>query len=206
MGVPEDFKRNVANHAMEIQQDNGLHRHLTFSAPGTCIDRFHLVTWPGYLCFCGDRGSYVFARVPDMFTFFRGDDGRINPGYWSEKCQSADRDGIKEFSEARFREVVEQYLNDHDASQELRGEVADEVLSELERGEHAAILAANDFHSGKFTFNEFWDHDLTEYTHRFLWCCHAIVWGIAMYDAARQAHPAPWPGDRWQESGAKETK
>jgi hypothetical protein len=191
--VAEQFRRSVADHAMEVQRDDGLHRHLTFSKPGTCIDRFHLVTWPGYLCFCGDWGEYVFSRIPDMFEFFRSDGGRVNPQYWSEKCCAIDRDGIREFSEEKFRKVIADYLREHKASREVRQAVKDEVLSELERGEHAAVLAAHDFHHDGFHFSDFYECELAEYTHRFLWCCHAIVWGIAKYDAAMTRKNAQEP-------------
>ncbi len=33
-----------------------------------------------------------------------------------------------------------------------------------------------------FRFYDTWDWDLRDYTYQFLWCCHAIVWGIAQYD------------------------
>jgi hypothetical protein len=33
-----------------------------------------------------------------------------------------------------------------------------------------------------FQFHDAWEHDLTGYTCQFLWCLHAIVWGIAKYD------------------------
>lgn len=36
-----------------------------------------------------------------------------------------------------------------------------------------------------------WDWDLTTWTYQYLWCCHAVTWGIARYDAATAAvHPA----------------
>ena len=28
---------------------------------------FDIVTWPGYLCYSGDMGCFVFTRLPDMF-------------------------------------------------------------------------------------------------------------------------------------------
>lgn len=38
-----------------------------------------------------------------------------------------------------------------------------------------------------FQFCDAWDWDLRDWTHQFLWCCHAIPWGIAQYDQARAA-------------------
>lgn len=36
-----------------------------------------------------------------------------------------------------------------------------------------------------FQFYDSYEHDLTGYTYQFLWCLHAIVWGIAKYDRAK---------------------
>jgi hypothetical protein len=35
-------------------------------------------------------------------------------------------------------------------------------------------------------FEDFREVDCEEYTHRFLWCCYALAWGIEKYDAAKQ--------------------
>lgn len=35
-----------------------------------------------------------------------------------------------------------------------------------------------------FTFADSWEWDLSDYDWQFLWCCHAIVWGISQYDAS----------------------
>jgi hypothetical protein len=33
-----------------------------------------------------------------------------------------------------------------------------------------------------FRFSDSWEWDLTDYDWQFLWCCHAIQWGIGQYD------------------------
>ena len=38
---------------------------------------------------------------------------------------------------------------------------------------------------GTFTFTDTWDWDFKDYCWWFLWACHAIVWGIAQYDAVK---------------------
>jgi len=38
-----------------------------------------------------------------------------------------------------------------------------------------------------FEFTDFWDHDLSEYTHHFVWCCYALAWGIKKYDETKSA-------------------
>lgn len=206
------FLKEIESHAMEVIRDDGLYRHIRFRKPGTMCTHFDLITWPGYLCYCGDMGTYVFSRLPDMFEFFRSDrdyaheNGRqlgINLGYWSEKLQAVDgtrRNGsAKEYSPDKFRQVVKERLAswmryeglDKEARRELRQLVEDEVLACADDGDVRAYDAANDF-SGKvggqcFEFVDFWDHDLTDYTHRFRWCCYALAWGIQQYDESKEA-------------------
>lgn len=191
----DSFVKDVAQHEMTIVRDDGNHRHVVFAKPGTYCQRFELITWPGYLCYSGDMGTYVFRRLEDMFAFFRdarpeGEKLRINLGYWAEKLEATDRcDGSQCWSEYKFRDVIEGYLKDSDEpiSASLREAVNNEVLSRLEDGEHEAYRAANEFEHEGFTFNDLWDHDFKDYTYRFVWCCYALAWGIRQYDAAKVA-------------------
>lgn len=108
------FRKDVAQHRMTVIHDHGVHRHLRFGKPGDSNLSFQITTWPGYLCYSGDMGCYVFFRVEDMFRFFRGE--RINPGYWAEKVQAEDREGVKEYDENRTwtrASMVGQYLAIH---------------------------------------------------------------------------------------------
>jgi hypothetical protein len=126
--IKEIFLKDTANHTMDIEMDNGLYRHLKFTNNGSQVYRFDIHTWPGYLTICGDMGTYVFSRIPDMFEFFRHDKLKINTGYWAEKLQavdsnnarSRDGNGYEEFSADVFEEHVkeeydnfcEQYMDD----------------------------------------------------------------------------------------------
>lgn len=38
-----------------------------------------------------------------------------------------------------------------------------------------------------FRFEGAWEWNLQDFNWSFLWCCHAIVWGIAQYDASKRA-------------------
>lgn len=38
-----------------------------------------------------------------------------------------------------------------------------------------------------FTFTDTWEWDLSDWDWTFLWCCHAIQWGIAQFDAEHAA-------------------
>src|SRR4051795_13045901 len=111
MNVEERFLKAVAEHEMTIVFEANLIRQITFKKPSSYNNHFHITTWPGYLAISGDAGCYVFARLPDMFQFFRGDG--VNPSYWSEKVQAADRHGeVHEFSEEKFHQAVKSDFDD----------------------------------------------------------------------------------------------
>lgn len=150
---------------------------------------FNLITWPGYLCICGDCGSFVFRRLNDMFQFFRSHDGklRVNLSYWAEKAVGVDRsDGLKKYSADKFRAAIAEWLDDMEASQDLRDAVDDDVLRYSDEGEHDAMRAALDFrHDGKHVFQDFWEVSIREWSFYFEWCCYAIAWGVCEYDRHR---------------------
>lgn len=206
-----EFLRDVAKHEMVVLHDDGTYRHVRFKRPGSSCMHFDLVTWPGYIAYSGDMGCYVFQRLLDMFDFFRGDSAgplRINLGYWSEKLEAVDgqRTGgaAKEFSEDKFRQIINDYRlrwmrEDRDRlTKGQRRELWDEVQTDVldmfgDEGAEAARTAANRFNwrpdyasSGpSWAFQDLWEHDFTEYTHRFVWCCYALAWGIRQYDTAQ---------------------
>ncbi|MCR4305069.1 MAG: hypothetical protein NUV63_12755 [Gallionella sp.] len=206
------FLKDVANHEMRVVRDDGLHRHVRFKEHGSCNMHFDLITWPGYLCYCGDMGTYVFRRLEDMFQFFRTDREHkkglgINLSYWSEKLVAVDggrnKGCAKEFDKERFERVICEYRigwireNRERLSKAQRRElweaVRDDVLYRLDDGEHEVQQAAHDFshtverygRTVRFEFNDLWDHDFTDYTYHFVWCCYALAWGIKQYDEAR---------------------
>lgn len=196
----QSFLRDVADHQMIVLRDDGVYRHVRFKQPGTNCMYFDLVTWPGWLCYSGDMGTYVFRRLEDMFEFFRTDqtertylakDGRtlhINLGYWAEKVEAEERhEGLKAYSADKFRRVIKEWLDEAEASDEVRAAVEDEILSYADDHEYAAREAVNDFDRHGFTFHDFWEVDLQEYTYRFIWCCYAIAWGIQQYDKTKSA-------------------
>jgi len=207
----QTFLKDVAQHRMQVLRDDGVYRHVRFATPGTVNMSFELVTWPGRLCYAGDMGTFVFERLADMFQFFRSEarpDGRlrINLSYWSEKLEAVDggRTGgsAKEFSEEKFRRVVREQIVSwwrdvrdlgRKGRRELREAVEFDVLHCLgdDSSGNAAMQAAYDFTARiggrEFVFRDLWDHDFTDYTQRFVWCCYALAWGIRQYDARRNA-------------------
>ncbi len=188
--VAECFQKAVADHEMTIVSEAGFARQITFKTPKTYNNHFHITTWPGYLAISGDAGCYVFARLPDMFEFFRGD--RINPQYWSEKLRAADRNsGYQTFSEEKFQACLkndfEQWSFDSDDEKAKAWEAIEESELSPDRMPSTmdeAIHAALDYECRitKNRFNDFWDHNFQDYTFRFLWCCYAIQWAIRKYD------------------------
>ncbi len=209
----ESFMKDVANHEMRIIRDDGLYRHIRFKRVGTWCTHFDLITWPGYLCYTGDMGTYVFQRLDDMFEFFRMNrnhmrpkDGKtlaINLGYWAEKVEAKDRHGdLKEFSEEMFNRAVVGDLvawlrsRRDQTTKEDRRELWCAVMNEVigadgDSGGYRKQAAAHDFSHhvndrvGDFYFQDFWDNNVEDYTHRFVWCCYALAWGIQKYDDAK---------------------
>lgn len=202
--VAAHFASDITRHQMEVVRDDGVHRHLIFKRHGDSSYRFELVTFPGYLVYVGDMGAFTFRRLLDMFEFFRTDAGRINPSYWSSKLDATDRGGAKEHDSEAFTRMVctEVFRWMRDTRDEITKEdrrelweaVNDEILVHAD-DHHRAGAAAYDFSWRKngvahFTLEDIYEHDMTRYTHRFLWCCHALAWGIARYDEWRAAQLA----------------
>ncbi|MCX5119242.1 hypothetical protein OG992_18815 [Micromonospora sp. NBC_00362] len=186
--LAERFKRDTANHTMTVLHDDGLYRHLRFTKPDSSMYWFEIVTWPGSLAIRGDvDGNLVFSRLPDMFQFFRSDHG-INPGYWAEKTADHGK-SLKEYSEAVFLQHVTDLLaefaeEDPALAQTVKAEITDAVArGEAGFEEEARELAR--FWEDKGVFSDTWEWDLTDWKWSYLWCCHAIVAGIAQYDTAR---------------------
>lgn len=186
----DDFLKDIARHEIKIIRDDGLYRHIRFRQPTSLSYYFDLITWPGHLCYTGDMGTYVFTRIEDMFDFFRDDSDRekigINPSYWSEKVLSESRfgNGVKEYSEEKFRKRVIEYLDDCEADEELREAVQDEVLFHADN-EYHSYAAMYNFSHDNFSFDDFGMCDV--FTFHYVWCCYAMVWGILQYDKVKAA-------------------
>lgn len=190
----ERFQRDTAEHRMETRHEDGLYRHLRFKRPESGEYWFDLVTWPFNLVVNGDMGSFHFCRVgsdtEDMFRLFRdsGAGESINPGYWAEKLRVG-RSDAEEYSEAMFREVIaEQVADDRVLSALVKTEILDSDDVAYEDGARNLLDAFS--HEG-FRFTDTWEFNFKDWTAQYLWCCHAIVGGIALYDAAKLAPPVP---------------
>lgn len=207
----EMFTVDCGEHVMTVRHDDGLYRHLSFRKPGTGLYWFDLITWPGFLTFAGDMGSYTFARTDDMLGFFLSGPG-INPSYWAEKLQGdpGGRTSVLKYSEELLRQHVAEAYRDHaDQYGWVLTDLAalwvriDEDVLGVDYDEQAVRDALRDFvwdpdesfdddelvAIDRFTFgpDACWDWDLLDYSYRFLYCLHAIRWGAEQYVAARTA-------------------
>jgi hypothetical protein len=169
---------------------------VVFKRPDTIHQLFSLTTTPGRLVFGGDMGCFVFERTEDMFAFFRRDMDRFDPnfGYWHEKLVALDRHGgSMSPSVEKFRENLEQYIEQYD---DLTGEEIGQVREFIDEAvtlfedecPHDAYVAVGNFELRDDPFfTDFWETSNDDYTIRYQWACHAIQWGVAQYDAAKQA-------------------
>jgi hypothetical protein len=189
-----EFIRDAGEHQMLIKQNDGIFRHIRFSKDGSSAYHFNITTWPGYLCVSGDMGCFVFARTTDMFEFFRGD--KINPGYWAEKLQATNKHGgHQSFSFDLLKEAVAADFENWDFdSDEQKAEAWKAITDDWDglfynaegSDMQHAISEVMDWECPitRQKFDDFWEHNLEDYTYHFMWCCNAIQWAIVQYDAA----------------------
>ena len=188
----KNFPRDVAGHVMAVLRDDGLYRHLHFRNPRGGEYWFDLVTWPGYLAVTGDMGDYLFQRTDDMFAFFAGSVG-VNLDYWAQKVvgtkgtrQFYSEDGIRNSVEYLVDDYIEEHDLDEATAASLRAAVMDEVA---EDGARAALdrfswsPTPNPGDVPPLRFSDVWEWDIGAYEYHFVWCCHAIRWGIEQYRA-----------------------
>lgn len=161
-------------------------------------------------CYVFERTNDMFSffRSGSDLEYRKNYPGRTlfpNLRYWSEKLQAVDgtRDNgsAKEFSNELFERAVLgdliDWLRGHrrETTKDERRDLWDAVMSDVlgaesDSGGYRKQCAAHDFHhrvNGKaeFYFQDFFEHTVTDYTFRFVWCCYALAWGVAKYDEAK---------------------
>jgi hypothetical protein len=163
---------------------------------------------------------FEFFRQDREYNAKRGRALSINLGYWGEKLIAVDANGAngggkaKEFDQTKFARVINEYrvswmrrgkedgTLDKEQRRELWERIQEEVLDRIDDGEHYAITAAYEFsfnnepydyssRQRNWQFEDLFEHDFTEYTHTFVWCCYALAWGIQQYDDAQIAEEVP---------------
>lgn len=179
----ETFLKDVESHRMTVLSDNGVNRSLKFENPNCSNLHFFITTWPGHLCISGDMGTFVFARIHDMFEFFENID---NAGYYTEKliagvaseyCQeTAKNDLIEIVKHAELtpdkESVAVTYVDGLDFYDEYSYVESIRNWDEHEAGFELEIC------------------DLSrpvKPTYHYIWCMHAIIWAIQQFKATKIA-------------------
>ncbi|MFD9284891.1 hypothetical protein ACFWD7_48085 [Streptomyces mirabilis] len=194
------FASETRGHEMTVLHEDGLYRHLRFASPDGSGYRFDLVTWPNRLTFHGEPGTYVFSVWPteDMFDLFRrssvGD--KPNFGYWNEKLVAWNEPAIQ-FSNDLFDKQVakelakaEEFFPGVTAAWQAKTEgFLAEYDTESEETAREALAAFEYLPEGqwgeawRFRYTSEWNLD--DYDWRYLWACHAGLWGANQYSAAK---------------------
>jgi hypothetical protein len=187
------FARETSAHAMTVLHHDGLYRHLKFADPDGGFYRFDILTWPHNLFLRGDGFSFGFAVYPtkDMFDLFRGSrsDG-INLGYWQEKVTAGK---VKDWSEDLFRAWVLDEATKVEAQYPGAVEaVGTQILHSEEhsteyQGTAEYAVAAFDHGDFRLRIPHEWEKSFEDYSWEFLFACHAVLFGIDQWDAARKA-------------------
>lgn len=160
----------------------------------------------GTFVFCRLNDMFDFFRRDREHYANHGRTLAINLGYWGEKLVAVDANGAnsggkaKQFDKEKFTRVINEYrvtwmrrgkeqgTLDKEQRRALWEQVQDEVLDRADDGEHYAQIAAYEFSFRKdgrdwsrdepvSQFEDLFEHDFTEYTHAFVWCCYALAWG-----------------------------
>ena|SRR5690242_2264207 len=186
------FARETRGHEMTVLHEDGLYRHLKCANPEGGFYRFDLVTWPHNVFLRGDGFSFGFSVWPteDMFDVFRGSSsGGINPGYWQEKVTAGQ---VKDWSEDKFRTWVMEEASGVEAHYPGAVEaVTEQILHSDEhsleyRGTAEYAVAAFDHGDFRLRIPNDWEQSFDDFSWEFLFACHAVLWGIGQYDAARK--------------------
>jgi hypothetical protein len=143
------------------------------------VDAFDILTWSGHLCYTGDMGTYVFARIEDMFDFFRG--RRINPQYWGEKVIASGTEGVMRYDARTAATAIKDWVREYPSV--LKRAVYSDVLPAVEEGEDYLRRLCYDYeYDGHLVFQDFYEANLHAYTYHFIFACRAIVWGISKFE------------------------
>lgn len=122
------FANDFAEATMTVRRDDGLFRHIDWSAPKT-MSRLTVITWPHNLLVAGSHGSYHFERWGDdegeILDFFRGRDPLKSLNAWSNKLANGWA-SVREYDRDRL-------------VQQVKDEVAEAVREGAPRGLRAAV-------------------------------------------------------------------
>lgn len=188
----KSFYEYTKGYNVKIENDNGFHRCILFTTPGTSEGYFRIITAPGVLIITGDYGDFIFSRNSDMIDFFG--DTSVEPRfhYWKEKVVAGKTEN---FSREVFMESVYQEFKDWAEGENLPLSKADALMKAF-RGqsfdvedETTAFQAWNDFDAsevfgdGELTFPSgyLFEGSYREITFHYAWCCYAVQWATEQY-------------------------
>lgn len=171
----DHFEIDTKDHVLDIKLDQGLYRDLVFGTPGSSSYMVRVTTWPGHLAISGDMGCFVFSRA-NMFELFRSD--HIKEGYWASKCIAGEKSEYKEELWAlTIKDIIDNYTDYEDSS----GNLETLLLETPDDLDHAMTIL--DLHN----VPNYWEYaeNLIGYTYHFIWCLHAIMHTVRLYDEAK---------------------
>jgi len=136
--------------------------------PGSGNMLYEILTFPQYLVYVGDMGSYTFSRVEDRFS------------------------KSKEFDERTLTETLKQLLDNHFEfagnkidKPAIWADIESKVLNCMDDGEYRVREAMDSFESHGFDLSDHYEMNFQDYTYKFIWCLYAIVYAIQQYDAEK---------------------
>lgn len=181
------FVEATAGHQMTVLHDDGLYRHLRFRNPDRGEYWYDLITAPGTLTITGDMGDFLFRRVEDMFDFFGRRSTTINGHYWAQKVIAGTphefaADVYKQNLTQEFFDVIDGLSH---ADRDDLWEAIEWQLFTAESAESAHI-AMSEWDDSRMPLEDSFEVEVTSLSTTFLWCCWAIVTGIATYTDAQQ--------------------
>ncbi len=181
----ENFLKDVKDHSMTIEREDGIYRNLYFGEGGSFHQHFRIVTFADYLVYTGDMGTFIFKRTADMFTFFRGK--AINPRYWAEKLEASDRDGsYQEYDYLTLRESLINYTKHNGWDKDEEDKFKSWLDCREDEPKHWVVekIYHSDFDLEDYLTDGF---DAYKFTTRYMWACYAIVWAIGIYDEHKKS-------------------
>lgn len=165
---------------------------------------FRVITFPGGLLYTGDMGTFAFQRCWDMFKWWPEKyKDYFDFRYIAEKCIATDKGGgIKEYSASKAKATIDEMIAEHlrqhtqpeDWDIEEDGEWDDKPDEEFvqELNDVCERVSETEFSNSEYNIQEFYrllyevkglddpceTPTPSEYTLRFVWCCHAVRWLI----------------------------
>lgn len=194
----EQFIKDVANHQMFVELNQGIYRHLIFRQPEhSFVHRFEIITTPHLLTITGDMGTWSFSRIEDMFGFFRNSkELAINKSYWTEKLQNGvfgSSKLAKQYDGDKYKARIFDTLENYDLTENQIKQLK-EALDDLDWDDPAVGRDLYDFQIDldpdqghryhTFQLQDIWEISDDTYIYQYVWCLYAIVWGIQQYDKA----------------------